>query len=187
MGDCINDRYNAGRRLLLNIQRGVDQGRIISLTIRRHTNSFLTADTTAFHARAGLGISEWHFGEKQMLKLRNEASRPWALLPLRLIIGFGFMAHGLAKWSRGPANFGRLLELRSLPVDVASRCLCGDQPPIAQRSYRVGRISSGGQCDALVPFCCAFNLPAWRLHRQLAKQRLFLQPLADSHTLETKR
>jgi putative oxidoreductase len=51
-----------------------------------------------------------------MFKLWNEASRPWALLPLRLIIGFGFMAHGLAKWSRGPANFGRLLEQIGAPL-----------------------------------------------------------------------
>ena len=34
----------------------------------------------------------------------------WALLPLRLVIGLGFLVHGMAKWSRGPAAFGRLLE-----------------------------------------------------------------------------
>jgi putative oxidoreductase len=33
----------------------------------------------------------------------------WMPLPLRLIIGFGFMAHGWAKLSRGPSGFGRLL------------------------------------------------------------------------------
>ncbi len=36
-------------------------------------------------------------------------SQPWALLPLRLIIGFGFLMHGLAKWNRGPAGFAKLL------------------------------------------------------------------------------
>jgi putative oxidoreductase len=39
-----------------------------------------------------------------------------ALLPLRLIIGFGFLAHGWAKWSRGPAKFGVLLERLGLPM-----------------------------------------------------------------------
>jgi putative oxidoreductase len=41
-----------------------------------------------------------------MLKLRNNDfwSR-WAPLPLRLTIGFGFMAHGWAKLIRGPAGF----------------------------------------------------------------------------------
>jgi putative oxidoreductase len=39
----------------------------------------------------------------------------WAVLPLRLIIGFGFMAHGWAKWSRGPEKFGELLHQIGLP------------------------------------------------------------------------
>ena len=39
----------------------------------------------------------------------------WAVLPLRLIIGFGFMAHGWAKWSRGPEKFGELLHQVGLP------------------------------------------------------------------------
>ena len=35
----------------------------------------------------------------------------WALLPLRLIVGYGFFAHGLAKWNRGPEKFAKLLVL----------------------------------------------------------------------------
>ena len=33
----------------------------------------------------------------------------WALLPLRLIVGFGFAAHGYAKLSRGPEQFASVL------------------------------------------------------------------------------
>jgi putative oxidoreductase len=56
-----------------------------------------------------------------MAKRWNEASaRQWALLPLRLIIGFGFMAHGLTKWSRGPANFGKLLQQIGAPFPTAT-------------------------------------------------------------------
>lgn len=44
----------------------------------------------------------------------------WALLPLRLIIGFGFLAHGWAKWSRGPAGFGRLLHQVGVPFPTAT-------------------------------------------------------------------
>jgi putative oxidoreductase len=33
----------------------------------------------------------------------------WGLVPLRLVVGFGFLAHGWAKWSRGPSNFAKLL------------------------------------------------------------------------------
>src|ERR1044071_8759020 len=40
-----------------------------------------------------------------MKLLENE----WSLLPLRLIIGFGFAAHGYAKLSRGPDKFASVL------------------------------------------------------------------------------
>jgi putative oxidoreductase len=51
-----------------------------------------------------------------MFKLSNETLwRHWATLPLRLIIGYGFMAHGWAKLSRGPQGFARLLEQIGAP------------------------------------------------------------------------
>ena len=40
----------------------------------------------------------------------------WALLALRLVVGFGFLAHGWAKWSRGPAGFARLLAQIGAPL-----------------------------------------------------------------------
>ena len=56
-----------------------------------------------------------------MLKLRNNDfwSR-WAPLPLRLIIGFGFMAHGWAKLIRGPAGFAKLLDQIGAPLPEAT-------------------------------------------------------------------
>jgi putative oxidoreductase len=44
----------------------------------------------------------------------------WAPLPLRLIIGYGFMAHGWAKLSRGPAEFAKLLEQIGAPLPEAT-------------------------------------------------------------------
>jgi putative oxidoreductase len=44
----------------------------------------------------------------------------WALLPLRLVIGVGFLLHGLAKWNRGPAAFGRLLGYLGVPMPFAT-------------------------------------------------------------------
>jgi putative oxidoreductase len=42
----------------------------------------------------------------------------WALFPLRLVVGYGFVAHGLAKWGRGPAGFGKLLHQIGVPFPV---------------------------------------------------------------------
>jgi putative oxidoreductase len=39
----------------------------------------------------------------------------WALVPLRLIVGFGFAAHGYAKLSRGPASFASILSSLGVP------------------------------------------------------------------------
>jgi putative oxidoreductase len=42
--------------------------------------------------------------------------RQWAPLPLRLVIGYGFIAHGWAKLSRGPAGFAKLLDQIGAPL-----------------------------------------------------------------------
>jgi putative oxidoreductase len=56
-----------------------------------------------------------------MFKPPNEALwRQWAPLPLRVMIGYGFMAHGWAKLSRGPAGFARLLEQIGAPLPEAT-------------------------------------------------------------------
>ena len=43
------------------------------------------------------------------------AAKGWALLPLRLMIGFGFSAHGYAKLSRGPEHFAVVLGALGVP------------------------------------------------------------------------
>ena len=47
----------------------------------------------------------------------------WTLLPLRVVVGSGFMVHGLAKWNRGPANFGKLLHVIGVPAPVPTAWL----------------------------------------------------------------
>jgi putative oxidoreductase len=44
----------------------------------------------------------------------------WGLLPLRLVVGFGFLAHWWAKWSRGPAGFAKLLAQIGTPLPGVS-------------------------------------------------------------------
>jgi putative oxidoreductase len=40
----------------------------------------------------------------------------WALVPLRLVVGFGFAAHGYAKLARGPASFAAILQAIGIPA-----------------------------------------------------------------------
>jgi putative oxidoreductase len=40
----------------------------------------------------------------------------WTALPLRLIVGYGFMAHGYAKMARGPEQFAGVLHALGVPA-----------------------------------------------------------------------
>jgi putative oxidoreductase len=40
----------------------------------------------------------------------------WSYVPLRLVMGSGFIVHGWAKWSRGPSAFGKLLHQVGIPL-----------------------------------------------------------------------
>jgi putative oxidoreductase len=45
-------------------------------------------------------------------------SSAWTLLPLRLVVGSGFLLHGWAKLDRGPAKFASLLEFIGAPYPL---------------------------------------------------------------------
>jgi len=42
----------------------------------------------------------------------------WAPLPLRLIVGYGFIVHGFAKLSRGPDMFAAILHTLGIPLPL---------------------------------------------------------------------
>jgi putative oxidoreductase len=46
---------------------------------------------------------------------RHSVAR-WAPIPLRLIVGYGFMEHGFAKLSRGPEAFAAILHTMAVPA-----------------------------------------------------------------------
>jgi putative oxidoreductase len=55
-----------------------------------------------------------------------------AAIPLRLIVGYGFLAHGFAKWHRGPEAFAAILHAIGVPspqlvawLTIATEILCG--------------------------------------------------------------
>jgi putative oxidoreductase len=46
---------------------------------------------------------------------RQTRFAPYAALPLRLIVGYGFAAHGMAKWTKGPDAFATILQATGMP------------------------------------------------------------------------
>jgi putative oxidoreductase len=52
---------------------------------------------------------------KSLEQARTSIAR-WAPIPLRLIVGYGFMQHGFAKFSRGPEAFAVILHAMGVPA-----------------------------------------------------------------------
>lgn len=50
-----------------------------------------------------------------LVSLRRFSIARWAPVPLRLIVGYGFMAHGFAKLSKGPDAFAVILHAMGVP------------------------------------------------------------------------
>ena len=48
--------------------------------------------------------------------IKRSALARWAPIPLRLIVGYGFMQHGFAKMSRGPDAFAAILHALGVPA-----------------------------------------------------------------------
>src|SRR5262245_16558979 len=46
---------------------------------------------------------------------RSDLAR-WAVLPMRVVVGYGFIEHGLAKLSRGPHAFAGILQQLGVPL-----------------------------------------------------------------------
>jgi len=70
----------------------------------------------------------------EILAWRDVRARfaPYAAMPLRVIVGYGFLAHGLAKWSNGPEVFAGVLQATGIPlshvmarVTIATEIVCG--------------------------------------------------------------
>jgi len=55
--------------------------------------------------------------------LKGEQWQRWVPIPIRIILGVGFMVHGWAKWSRGPAAFAELLEHAHVPLPLVNAWL----------------------------------------------------------------
>jgi putative oxidoreductase len=49
-------------------------------------------------------------------RLNQDSLARWTPIPLRLIVGYGFMQHGFAKLSKGPEAFAAILHAISVPA-----------------------------------------------------------------------
>jgi putative oxidoreductase len=59
--------------------------------------------------------------ESIIAKIREIAlTGRWALVPLRLVVGFGFAAHGYAKLDRGPEQFATILAALGVPAPTTT-------------------------------------------------------------------
>jgi putative oxidoreductase len=56
-----------------------------------------------------------HRDSSRFVWLNGTAANLWAPIPLRLIVGFGFMQHGFAKFSKGPEAFAAILNAIGVP------------------------------------------------------------------------
>ena len=62
------------------------------------------------------GSSRFVFLSRGLAFLARPSVAVWAAIPLRLIVGYGFMEHGLAKLSKGPENFAAILSTMGVPA-----------------------------------------------------------------------
>jgi len=49
-------------------------------------------------------------------RLTSHGYRSWSAIPLRLIVGYGFMEHGYAKIARGPEKYASILHTLGVPA-----------------------------------------------------------------------
>jgi len=53
---------------------------------------------------------------RRLASFTRPLAADWAPIPLRLIVGYGFMEHGFAKLSRGPETFAAILHTMGVPA-----------------------------------------------------------------------
>jgi uncharacterized membrane protein YphA (DoxX/SURF4 family) len=81
----------------------------------------------------------------------------WAPIPLRLIVGYGFMEHGYSKLSKGPDTFAAILQAMGVPYPhlVAWATilveLCGGLAVILARRVCGDRQRPDGNCPVGSP------------------------------------
>jgi putative oxidoreductase len=71
-------------------------------------------------------------GSTSFAFLKRPSIARWAPIPLRLIVGYGFMEHGFAKLSKGPEAFAAIMQAIGVPaphlmawITILTELICG--------------------------------------------------------------
>jgi putative oxidoreductase len=80
-----------------------------------HSERHFASKRSFAHMNTLLQSSERE-GSTSFAVLKRPSVARWAPLPLRLIVGYGFMEHGFAKLSKGPENFAAILQAIGVPA-----------------------------------------------------------------------
>ena len=75
---------------------------------------------------------------------------PYAAIPLRLIVGYGFLAHGAAKWAKGPDAFAGILQATGVPMAHFMAWLTITTEFIAGAAFLVGAFVPLASIPALI-------------------------------------
>jgi putative oxidoreductase len=88
--------WRFGRSTTIKNREALNMNRLTQSLEREGTSRFEFLSRGAFLARPSVAV--------------------WAPIPLRLIVGYGFMEHGFAKLSRGPEAFAAILHTMGVPA-----------------------------------------------------------------------
>src|SRR5712692_5910557 len=80
----------------------------------RAWQSAVTARDRPGRLRKSISKSCWDFVKENYMQ-RSDFSH-WAALPMRILVGYGFIEHGFAKLSRGPDAFAGILQQLGVPL-----------------------------------------------------------------------
>jgi putative oxidoreductase len=100
----------------------------------------------------------------------------WGLLPLRLMIGFGFAAHGYAKLARGPASFAAILAAMGIPVPGAAAWLTS----LVEFVGGILLMAGAAVTPLALPLACIMATALFGVHLRYGFSSIRLQAIAGS-------
>jgi putative oxidoreductase len=112
----------------------------------------------------------------QWLERSRHRFARWSPIPLRLIVGFGFMQHGFAKLMRGPDAFAAILQAMHVPMPHAMAWLTILTELLGGLAVFVG----GFVALASVPMLAVLLLAIFTVHLPYGFSSIKLQAITPS-------